>query len=138
MSTRARFAASAALVLALAACGGSEKAKSSGSPLMRPGEDCLSCHHDFTAAGTVFAGSAASGAGLAGATVRIYGAAIDNDVAVSTNEAGNFYTTQALTYPATVSVTYGATTRGMTAALPSRAGCSAASCHGASFRVHVP
>lgn len=140
MPSRPRFAAPVALLLALAACGGSDAAKSSsGSPLMQPGDDCLRCHDDFTAAGTVYASAgAAADTGLAGATVTIYGAGIDNDVAVSTNAAGNFYTRQPITYPATVSVRHGGTTRGMTAAIASRRGCAADSCHGAAFRVHVP
>ncbi len=67
-------------------------------PLMAPGQDCLSCHkvggaasgHPFTAAGTVFAGSS----GASGVAVTVGG------VTMTSNAAGNFYTTAAIAFPA--------------------------------------
>lgn len=77
---------------------------------MLPGADCLACHGGsgaggeedeeaprFTAAGTAFADMDGTGP-LSGATVRI----TDADGAVvtlTTNAAGNFYTSQSLAFP---------------------------------------
>jgi hypothetical protein len=135
MPSAARVVAQAALLLTLTACGGSDGARPSGSPTMRPGEDCLSCHGSFTAAGTVYgAVAAAAGAGLAGATVTIDGSTAS--VTLTTNAAGNFYTAQAFGLPASVTVSYGGAAVHMAGAIATRAGC--ASCHGAALRVHVP
>jgi hypothetical protein len=94
----------AALLLALAACGGSTKSHASGSALMNPGQDCLGCHHEFTAAGTVYAsGSADASAGIAGVTVRIWDGS--QEITMTTNGAGNFYTTQAFARGSSTHVT---------------------------------
>jgi hypothetical protein len=95
-----------ALVIALAACGGSSGGPT-GSPTMRPGEACLGCHDGqsatrYTAAGTVYTDSAGS-APAGHATVVIAGAT--RTVTLTTNAAGNFYTSDAFGFPATVTVT---------------------------------
>lgn len=145
MPRAARIAASAALALALAACGGDSKSTTTASaegPTMRPGDNCLGCHDGasataFTAAGTVFASAtAAAGEGLAGATVTIVGGV--KTVSMDTNAAGNFYFTDAFGFPATVKVTRNGTTRTMATPI-TRGGCAASNlCHPAAGRVHVP
>jgi hypothetical protein len=76
----------------------------SGSTML-PGSDCLACHSaassydisTWTAAGTVFADYDGH-APLRGATVRITDA--DGQIVeLSTNSAGNFYTSQPLSFP---------------------------------------
>jgi hypothetical protein len=110
------------LLVALGACGGSDESSGEG-PLMAAGQNCLGCHQ-FSAAGTVFSGSA----GLSGATVKIGGATL------TSNGAGNFFTGAGITFPAQVQVTSGGVTRTMTA--PS-GGCNG--CHGSSTAaIHVP
>lgn len=92
------FAVAAVAALSLAACGEGEKDEGA---TMLPGSDCLSCHAGggeaprFTAAGTVYgAGNAAAGAGLAGVTVTLTGAS--GSATVTTNSAGNFFTSATL------------------------------------------
>jgi hypothetical protein len=146
MPRASRIAASAALALALAACGGDSKSTattaSAEGPTMSPGVDCLVCHDGakataFTAAGTVFASAtAAASEGIAGATVTIAGAT--RTVSMDTNAAGNFYFTEAFGFPATVKVTRNGTTRTMNTSL-TKGGCAAGNlCHPAAGRVHVP
>lgn len=78
-----------ALTLALSGCGGEEN----GGPDMRPGENCLACHH-FTAAGTVFE---TNGAGAGGVTVTISDPASGNVIrSLVTRPSGNFHTSAAL------------------------------------------
>lgn len=128
----------AALLLTLAACGGGSKSQAGGDATMRPGEDCLGCHQEFTAAGTVYASSTGT-QGVAGVTVRIFG--MSQDVTLTTNSAGNFYTTVNFGYgnSATVQV-MGATQQMTNQQLTSRSigGCN--SCHvpAGQGRVHVP
>lgn len=127
--------ASAALLLALAACGGGDGKE--GSATMRPGENCLAsgCHTNFTAAGTVYASATApAGAGLSGVTVTLVGPLAS--VAVTTNAVGNFYTTQAFGFPATVTVSGAAVDMASELQAAAHGGCG--SCHGAANRVHTP
>jgi hypothetical protein len=97
--------------------GGGGTTGSVTGPLMRPGEDCLSCH-GFSAAGTVFSG----GAGASGVTVTVGG------VALASNAAGNFFTQSPITFPAKVSVARNGVTIDMPTPAPSGA-CNG--CHGA-------
>ncbi len=120
----------AALTLALAACGGAGGGGEHGSPTMRPGEDCLGCHDGqtatrYTAAGTVYS-NANGTAAVSGASVVIaYGTNLSQTLSTTTNSAGNFFFTQAFTYPATVTVTG----VGLNMSMPNAgfAGCN--SCH---------
>jgi hypothetical protein len=125
-------------LLALLACGGTGAEQAQGAATMRPGEDCLSCHAGFTAAGTVYGSAdAAAGDGVPGVTVTIVGA--DADVVVTTNAAGNFHTTAPFGLPASVSLALGGTTRAMgPTQLTARAHGGCASCHPAGSRVHLP
>ena len=71
----------------------------SGSALMAPGEDCVSCHATLTVAGTVFfSATAAADGGLAGVVVTVVdGAGVETRL--TSNDAGNFYTHARLTLP---------------------------------------
>jgi hypothetical protein len=122
--------------LALSGCGGE------GSPTMRPGEDCLTCHssgdHAFTLAGTVFGdASAATSSGSSGVTVAV----TDKNgtrVTLTSNAAGNFYTSQALVFPVSVEVRSGTAVAQMFTSA-TKGGCNG--CHAASGsigRIHVP
>lgn len=87
----------------LPACG--EDEDEDEGPLMAPGSACISCHREFSAAGTVYGnGTAAADAGLAGVTVTITGNN-GRTRTLTTNAAGNFYTSENLTTPLTITVT---------------------------------
>jgi len=90
-----------ALGASLAACGSAEPEGEYTGPLMRPGQDCLSCHSDgagrgaptWSAGGTVYAkADAQPDEGVPGVDVLI--SAPDGTLLqkLVTNEAGNFYT----------------------------------------------
>jgi hypothetical protein len=99
-------------------------------PTMRPGENCLGCHA-FTAAGTVYAD--ASGAlGLAGAAVQLSDGQ-GRSVALTTNAAGNFFTSAALTAPLAVTVSAGGSSRSMQGA---RGSCNGCHTGGGTPRIH--
>ncbi|MHB8420959.1 MAG: hypothetical protein ACYDCL_23050 [Myxococcales bacterium] len=90
----------------------------SGSPLMTPGVDCMTCHaatasisclsppcrasyKPWTIAGTVYGDPAApADAGVAGVEILVVDSAGKSLTLVS-NAAGNFYTQEALTLPLT-------------------------------------
>lgn len=85
----------------LAACGAAEPEGEYTGPLMRPGQDCLSCHSDgagrgaptWSAGGTVYAkADAKADEGVAGVDVLL--SAPDGTLLekLVTNDAGNFYT----------------------------------------------
>jgi hypothetical protein len=81
----------------------------SNGPAMRPGEDCVDCHNsgegpDFTAAGTLFRNATdATSDGFKGGRVHITDSN-GRTLTLKTNEAGNFYTREKLTFPLQVSV----------------------------------
>ena len=118
------------------------------SELMHPGGDCIGCHTDngegpkFTVAGTVYASAheADDCFGVAGAQVEI----TDNNGTVTTlttNEAGNFHTDVAMTFPYKVRVLANGGENRMSA---SQNTGRCASCHtaegtgGAPGRVQIP
>jgi hypothetical protein len=132
---RRLLAATALAALTLAACGSDDD---DGGPTMLPGSNCLSCHSGsgeapaFTAAGTVYgAGNAAADAGLQGAAVTLTGSGNGQVVTLTTNSAGNFFTSQPLTAPISVLVARG----GQTATM-SRATGACGSCHAPGTGVH--
>lgn len=148
------------LVLLLAACEPSGKVDtatcSSGqqwtggdeeSPLMNPGQDCIACHAsgegpNYTVAGTVMGdyGDPDDCDGVEGVTVRLTGAD-DAVIELITNEAGNFFTTDAIAMPYTAEVELDGRTLSMTGEQETGA---CASCHteegleGAPGRVVAP
>jgi hypothetical protein len=94
-------------------------------PLMRPGENCLECHggaalpdepptvadrddaRRWTIAGTVFPSvNAGEGEGVRGAKVHVRDAN-GRTFTLSTNRAGNFYTSEPVRFPLSVSVEHG-------------------------------
>jgi hypothetical protein len=91
-------------VLAAAACTPEE------GPLMRPGEDCLKCHGSgghappWTIAGTVYNDpNAAADQGIQGAEIEVTDAN-GWSFKLQTNQAGNFYTAEAVAFPLQVCV----------------------------------
>jgi hypothetical protein len=97
---------------------------------MAPGQDCLSCHsggeNSFTAAGTIFAKpDDPTSAGVSGATV-ILTDATGAQMTLTTNSAGNFFTSRPLTFPLTAEVHHGSQVATMLKKIPS-GGCAA--CH---------
>ncbi|MCE1204395.1 MAG: hypothetical protein LWW79_07285 [Holophagaceae bacterium] len=88
----------AALLLAFGlACGGHDD-DDKNNELMAPGQNCLACH-GFTVAGTVFGtANADTGSGLGGITVIITDAN-SVDTTLTTNAAGNFFSTAPLALP---------------------------------------
>jgi len=70
-------------------------------PDMFPGRDCISCHGEMTAAGTVFPteSSACNGAGVARVKVEILDERDNVAFAMTSNAAGNFYSKKALPKP---------------------------------------
>lgn len=122
----------ALLIASVAGCGTGEN--------MTPGEDCLRCHSDFTAAGTVFGDVVApANGGRRGAIVRLTDSTGLIEELITT-EVGNFYTDKHLTFPVRVEVQLGTTVRHME---PSAETGACSSCHvlpsanGAAGRVHV-
>lgn len=87
-------------------------------PLMDPGEDCVACHNsgegpDWTFAGTVFrALDSPASDGVRGVKVHAVDAT-GRRVTVTSNEAGNFYLADRLTFPLQVSVERGGRTSEM-------------------------
>ncbi|SRR5258705_7702785 len=93
----------ALLIAALTACGIPEH-----GPMMRAGEDCLSCHglgtglekgQTWSVAGTVFGSfSAGPGEGVLGAVVRLTDKN-GRELSLFSNSAGNFYSAEPLAFP---------------------------------------
>jgi hypothetical protein len=73
-------------------------------PTMNPGEDCLTCHDGsgaprWTAAGTVYRTIDANpDDGVAGVSIHLTDAS-GRTITLRSNEAGNFYTRERLTFP---------------------------------------
>ena len=91
------------LITALTACGIPER-----GPLMRAGEDCLSCHgagtgleqgRTWSVAGTAFDSfSAGPEEGVGGVEVRLTDKN-GRELSLTSNRAGNFYTAEPLEFP---------------------------------------
>lgn len=102
---------------------------------MRPGENCIGCH-TFSAAGTVFPSEqSAAKEGIGGVTVTIVDAS-QKTVRLNTNSAGNFYTNDAIAWPANITLTLGS----RTASMDSAPHGACATCHGTDVpgRVSLP
>lgn len=124
-----------ASLLTLGACGaapgpgGKEDGGEGGNgPEMRPGENCASCHN-FSVSGTIFPKATSSaGSGLSGASIVITGAD-GKTVTLSSNGAGNFYTSSSIKFPAKAELVKGANKMAMTQQLTNG---ECASCHSSS------
>lgn len=77
--------------------GGSAAGSLATGPLMLPGQDCLSCHDGTQAVRWTAAGTWGTSAGRAITLVDANGVT----VSLTTNAAGNFYTSAPLTFPLT-------------------------------------
>jgi hypothetical protein len=131
MSLPRRSPFAAALLAALLACGESEDEEE--GPLMAPGQDCLSCHGEFTLAGTVFPSvDAAADQGLEGLDVVVVPSS-GPQFTLTSNAAGNFYTTQAIDFPVRVTITDG---MGSAEMMDATGACN--DCHGAGSRITFP
>ncbi len=142
----------------LAGCGGDDKDKSSvvvdraaPGPLMRSGENCLSCHREggaasrkvWTAAGTVFQrADSPLDEGVEGVTVQITDGA-GKSVSLVTNAVGNFYTPEPLALPLRMAVERDGKRKEMPIPLQAQGACNG--CHsypdaigGAAGRIRVP
>lgn len=103
------------------------------SPKMHPGRDCIGCHTSkgegprFSLAGTLFGDRKQSDDcfGQADGEVVVTDAT-GKKVSMATNEAGNFYSSESVTFPITATVTYGGKTMSMVTPVGSGA-CN--SCH---------
>jgi hypothetical protein len=134
-----RLAACVAVAALVAGCSGGESDGAVDSnapgPLMKPGENCLSCHRSggqasryvWSAAGTVYpASNSLASAGVSGASVEIVDAA-GKRVVLTTNRAGNFYTAEALKLPTKMAVVYQGKRAEMPGELNALGACNA--CH---------
>jgi hypothetical protein len=128
LSTPATLATLA--TLALSACGEDH------GPNMRPGEDCKSCHGNFSIAGTVFPSAQAQASeGLSGVTVTVVDST-QKTITMTSNGVGNFYSGDAVTWPAVITLSLGS----RTATMPNGSSGACASCHTTSGqgRVFLP
>lgn len=106
---------------------------------MNAGQACISCHGPggtnprMTVGGTVYS-SATGGSAVSGATVTIIGGD-GAKLTLVTGRTGNFYTSSAISFPATVEVSKCPDTQVMTDTISS-GDCN--SCHSASMRLHLP
>jgi len=112
-----------------------------GSGKHHPGEDCQgACHnHGFTLGGTLFA-AANTTTPLAGATVTVVDAA-GKSIDVVSQSNGNFYTSQAIAFPVTVTASLCPSVAPMvTKVTATMDGCNKAGCHvaGATGVIHLP
>jgi hypothetical protein len=117
------------------------KVASVGSGNHNPGEDCQgSCHnHGFTLGGTIFT-AANSTTPLVGATVTVVDAA-GKTVDVVSQRNGNFYTSQSLAFPVTVTASDCPNIAPMvTKVTATMDGCNKGGCHvaGAQGVIHLP
>lgn len=106
-----------------------------------PGADCMSCHDGlsanlrWTVAGTVYA-AANSTTAVSGANVEVIDSA-NKKVLLATSTNGNFYTTQAFTFPVKVRATKCPADSKMNATATTGS-CNSNSCHTTGMRIHVP
>jgi hypothetical protein len=117
------------------------KVASVGSGHHNPGQDCQgSCHnHGFTLGGTIYA-AANTTTPLSGASITITDAAGKSfDIVSQAN--GNFYTSQAIRFPVTVTASECPSVAPMiTQVAATMDGCNQGGCHvtGAQGRIHLP
>ncbi len=108
-----------------------------------PGEDCITCHQQaggappFTVGGTLYSDEVGS-APAPGVTIVIddfFG----NRFSMVTEENGNFYSIDPITFPIKTYLAVCPTIIPMLSNVPqASASCNSAACHTAGFRVHLP
>jgi hypothetical protein len=118
-----------------------DKVASVGSGNHHPGEDCQgSCHnHGFTLGGTIFA-AANSTTPLVGATLTVVDAA-GNTFDLPSQRNGNFYTSQRISFPVSVTASLCPSAAPMiTHVAATMDGCNKGGCHvaGAQGVIHLP
>jgi|GEM_PF-2263160 len=138
------------IALGAGACGTAEPRGEVTGPLMRPGEDCLSCHSAdsgrgapvWSAAGTLYARPDADAhEGMPGADVLLSGPDGSLIAKLTTNAVGNFYTPLPLPTGFRVAIEYAGQRIEMPCSPP---GGLCNFCHGeppagrAAGRIHVP
>ena len=108
-----------------------------------PGEDCIACHRQaggappFTIGGTLYSDEEGT-MPIAGETVVIDDA-YGNRLAVVTEDNGNFYSIDPISFPVKTYLAVCPTVVPMVTDVPqSSASCNSAACHTNGFRVHVP
>jgi hypothetical protein len=117
------------------------KVASVGSGHHNAGQDCQgSCHnHGFTLAGTVFT-AAGSTTAVSGASITVTDSAGKSFDVVSQAD-GNFYTSQTIKFPVTVTASECPSVAPMvTQITAAMAGCNQSGCHvsGSQGRIHLP
>jgi hypothetical protein len=106
------------------------------------GRACLTCHSaaggatTFTIGGTLFS-AATGGTAVAQATIHLVDGA-NNDVKLSTATNGNFWTTQAVTFPLKVRASLCPNTDQSMQSQITSGDCNSSSCHTSTFQVHLP
>jgi hypothetical protein len=105
---------------------------------MKTGQDCISCHGagqspKMTAAGTLYS-NVNGGSAVVGATVTLTDSK-GTKIKMITGSSGNFYTSAAISFPATIEVSKCPDTVAMTDTIKA-GGCN--SCHNSSMRIHLP
>ena len=111
---------------------------SPGSGQHNAGTDCMACHNGATAtrwtvAGTLYNGN---GAALAGATIELV-QPNGQKIQLATYANGNFYTSQAVTFPLTVRASQCPSDTPMVSQVQTgQGGCN--SCHSSAMRIHLP
>lgn len=125
--------------------------RSKPGPLMRSGENCLSCHRTggqagnkvWSAAGTVFtSATSAQDEGVEGATITIEDAN-GKTVNLESNAVGNFYTAEPLVKPLQMRIAYQGKSAAMPIPLNADGACNACHSHpdpigGAAGRIRIP
>jgi len=110
---------------------------------MNHGQACLGCHSganpsagiNMTLAGTMYT-SATSTTPVVGATIKVTGAN-GTTITMVTGSNGDFYSTAAITFPATVVASKCPDTQTMPAQLTSGS-CNQSGCHTSGMRIHLP
>ena len=110
---------------------------------MNHGQACMGCHSganpsagiNMTLAGTMYT-SATSTTPVVGATIKVTGAN-GTTITMVTGSNGDFYSTAAITFPATVMASKCPNTQTMPAQATS-GNCNQSGCHTSGMRIHLP
>jgi hypothetical protein len=118
------------------------KATSTTSGQHNAGLSCLDCHKSgggeapaFTFAGTLFS-AVTGGSAVAGATIEATDAK-GQVIRIVTSKNGNFYTSQAVSFPLTVRASACPSDQPMIATVQN-GNCNTSGCHASQFQIHLP